>query len=272
MSLKRTVLLAVLAAGLTLAGCRSAVLHGLSEQETNHIVAVLQEQGIMATKEPDDSEEGTWKIVVARRDVPQVWPVLKQYRLPSSPGRRFRDVFGKSKLVVAPIEEKALFLEALQGELGHTLESITGVVSARVHVAVPESDLSGQTTSKPKASVMLEFHPDASGASPVRDDEVQRLVANGVTDLKPSNVAVVMRPILIQRSQQAYDFVAFGPLVVAAPSVVTLKILTGGVVLVVVLLGVILYLNGRVMSELRFELQAAQRQARALQRPAKPIA
>ena len=65
---------------------------------------------------------------------------------------------------------------------------------------------------------------------------------------------------------------AFGPLVVAANSVSTLKILTGGVVMVVVLLGVILYLNGRVMSELRFELQAAQRQARALQRPAKPTA
>jgi hypothetical protein len=79
-----------------------------------------------------------------------------------------------------------------------------------------------------------------------------------------------MRPILIQRSQQAYDFVAFGPLVVASPSVATLKILTGVVVLVVVGLGVILYLNGRVMSELRFELHAAQRQARTLERPAKP--
>jgi type III secretion protein J len=267
--LKRIALLG-LAAALVLVGCQSDVLHGLSEQETNHIVAVLQEQGIMATKEPDGAEEGTWKIVVPRRDVPKVWSVLQQYRLPSSPGRRFQDVFGKNKLVVDPIEEKALFLEALQGELGHTLESITGIVSARVHVAIPETDLSGEKTSEAKASVMLEYHPDTSGGPPVRESEVQRLVASGVTDLKPENVAVVMRPILIQRSQQAYDFVAFGPLVVAAPSVVTLKILTGGVVLVVVALGVILYLNGRVMGELRFELQAAQRQARALQRPAKP--
>jgi type III secretion protein J len=269
--LKRAALLALLA-GVTLGGCKSAVLHGLSEEETNQIVAVLQQQGIMATKEPDESEEGAWKIVVSRRDVPKVWPILQQYRLPSSKGRRFRDVFGKSKLVVAPIEEKALFLEALQGELSHTLESITGVVSARVHVAVPESDLSGQATSEPKASVMLEFHPDASGAAPVREDEVRRLVASGVTNLKADNVAVVMRPILIQRSQQAYDFVAFGPLVVASPSVATLKILTGVVVLVVVGLGLILYLNGRVMGELRLELQAAQRQARSLPRPAKPTA
>jgi type III secretion protein J len=270
-TLKRAALLTLLAAS-ALAGCKSAVLHGLSEQETNNIVAVLQGQGIMATKEPDGTEEGTWKIVVARRDVPKVWSILQQHRLPSSPGRRFQDVFGKSKLVVAPIEEKALFLEALQGELGHTLESITGVVSARVHVAVPESDLSGQTTSDPKASVMLEFHPDASGAAPVREDEVRRLVASGVTDLKPEDVAVVMRPILIQRSQQAYDFVAFGPLVVASTSVGTLKVLTAGMVLVVVVLGIFLYLNGRVMSDLRLELEAARSQARALQPPAKPNA
>jgi hypothetical protein len=59
---------------------------------------------------------------------------------------------------------------------------------------------------------------------------------------------------------------------VASTSVGTLKILTAGMVLLVVVLGVILYLNGRVMSELRFELQAAQRQARTLQRPAKPTA
>ena len=36
--------------------------------------------------------------------------------------------------------------------------------------------------------------------------------------------------------------------------------------------GVILYLNGRVMSDLRLELEAARSQARALQRPAKPNA
>jgi type III secretion protein J len=271
-SVRRLALLGVVVATLGLAGCRSDVLHGQSEQEANRVVAVLQEQGIMATKEPDDAEQGTWKVLVSRRDVPRVWSILQEYRLPSSPGRRFQDVFGKSKLVVAPIEEKALFLEALQGELSHTLESITGVVSARVHVAVPETDLSGQATSEPKASVMLEFHPDASGAAPVHEDEVRRLVASGVTDLSPENVAVVMRPILIQRSQQAYDFVAFGPLVVAAPSVGTLKMFAIGVVLVVVALGVILYLNGRVMSDLRLELEAARSQVRALQRPAKPNA
>jgi len=254
------------------AGCQTAVLHGLSEHDSTRTIAVLQEQGIMASKEADNPEAGTWKVMVPRPDVVRVWSVLQQYRLPSAPGRRFQDVFGKNKLVVAPIEERALFLEALQGEISHTLENVQGVVAARVHVAIPEPDLSGQNPRESKASVMIEYTPDAAGQPPLRQDEVQKLVASGVADLKTDSVSVVMKPVQLLRSQQAYDFVAFGPIVVAAPSVVTLKILTGGFVLVLLALGASLYWNGRVMSELRYQLQAAQRQLRALPKPPKPVA
>lgn len=260
--------IALLALGA--AGCQTPVLHGLSEQDSTRTLAILQEQGIMAGKEPDNLETGTWKVMVPRQDVVRVWSVLQQYRLPSSPGRRFQDVFGKNKLVVAPIEERALFLEALQGEIGHTLEGVQGVVAARVHVAIPEPDLSGQNPRESKASVMIEYSPDASGQPPLRPDEVQKLVASGVADLKTENVSVIMKPVQLLRSQQAYDFVAFGPIVVAAPSLATLKVLTVGFVLVLLALGASLYWNGRVMSELRFQLQAAQRQLRALPKPPKP--
>ena len=51
-----------------------------------------------------------------------------------------------------------------------------------------------------------------------------------------------------------------------------MKLLSLGVALVVLALGASLYWNGRIMNELRFELSAAQRQARALPRPGKPPA
>jgi type III secretion protein J len=262
--------LAVLALGL--AGCRTEVLHGLSEQDTNHAIAVLQEQGIAASKELDNPETNTWKVTVPRQDVVKVWSVLQQYRLPATPGRRFQDVFGKNKLVVAPIEEKALFLEALQGEIGHTLELVSGVVSARVHVAQPETDLSGQTSGEPRASVMIEFHPDASGQPPLQYEEVQKLVAHGIAALKPENVSVVMKPIQIVRSQQAYDFVAFGPIVVAAASVNALKLASVVIFAFFMFGGMLLWWQGRVMSELRYELIAAQRQVRATPRPPRSAA
>jgi type III secretion protein J len=269
---KRTALLALVAAtALAGAGCQTAVLHGLSEQETNQVIAVLQDQGIMASKEADNAEAGTWKVVVPRKDASRVWSVLQGYRLPSTRGRRFQDVFGKNKLVMAPLEEKALFLEALQGEIEHTLESVSGVVAARVHVAIPEPDLSGQATHDVKASVMLEYHPDPSGRPPLREEEVRGVVSSGVNDLKPENVAVVMKPIPLVRTQQTYDFVAFGPIVVAAPSVAAFKILTVGVVAIVLALGASLYWSGRVIGELREQL-LAQRQSRAIQKSPKPPA
>jgi type III secretion protein J len=270
---RRTALLALLAAAaMGVAGCRTAVLHDLSEQDANQVIAILQDQGVAASKEPDNAEAGTWKIAVARGDANRVWSVLQGYRLPSTRGRRVQDVFGKSKLLTGPLEEKALYLEALQGEIAHTLESVSGVVSARVHVAMPELDLSGQAAHEVKAAVMLEYHPDASGRPPLREDEVRGVVASGVNDLKTQNVSVVMKPIPLVRSQQTYDFVAFGPIVVAAPSVAAFKVLTGGVVAIVLALGASLYWSGRVIGELREQLLGGQRPSRAIQKPPKPAA
>jgi type III secretion protein J len=267
---RRTALLLLVAAAFAAAGCQTAVLHGLSEQDTNEVIAALQDQGILASKEPDNAEAGTWKVVVPRKDANRVWSVLQGYRLPSTRGRRVQDVFGKSKLLTGPLEEKALYLEALQGEIAHTLESASGVVSARVHVAIPEPDLSGQTSHEVKASVMLEYHPDPSGRPPLREDEVRGVVASGVNDLKPENVSVVMKPILLVRAQQTYDFVAFGPIVVAAPSVAAFKVLTGGIVAIVLALGASLYWSGRVIGELREQLLDAPRQPRAIPKLPKP--
>jgi type III secretion protein J len=264
--------LLVAAVALVAAGCQTAVLHGLSEQDANQVIAALQNQGIMASKELDNAEAGTWNVVVPRKEASRVWSVLQDYRLPSTRGRRVQDVFGRSKLLTGPLEEKALFLEALQGEIAHTLESASGVVSARVHVAMPETDLSGQTEHEVKASVMLEYHPDPSGRPPLREDEVRGVVANGVNDLKPENVSVVMKPILLVHPQQTYDFVAFGPIVVAAPSVAAFKIITGAIVAVVLALGASLYWSGRVISELREQVLNTQHQSRAIQKPTKPAA
>ncbi|MEW6363728.1 MAG: hypothetical protein AB1714_03715 [Acidobacteriota bacterium] len=260
-------LLALLCVSLLfLAGCNSAVLHDVSETEANRVIAVLQEQGVVATKEIENAENNTWRVVVPRRDTVKVWGVLQEYRLPTSPGRRFQDVFGKSKLVVAPIEEKALYLEALQGELSHTLEAVTGVIAARVHVVLPEEDITGQIRGEAKASVMIEYRPDSAGQTPIRQDEVQKIVGNGVSGLKPESVSVVMKPIQMAPSQGFQDFVAFGPLMVARTSMITLKIITAIFVLLLLLMGGLLFWQGRVLSQIRYEHAMAQRQLQSVQR------
>lgn len=253
-------------------GCKTDILHGLTEQDTNQVIAVLQEQGIYASKQLENAETNTWRVSVPSRDAIKVWSVLQEYRLPATPGRRFQDVFGKSKLVVAPIEEKALYLEALQGELSHTLESVSGVVTARVHVVLPETDITGAPQGDAKGAVMIEYRTDSAGQAPLKPEEVQRLVANGVKDLKPENVSVVMKAIQMARPEQTYDWVAYGPVVVARPTVGTLKAITAVIVVIILALGGLLWWQGRVLSQLRDELFDAQRQLRMVQKPSKPAA
>jgi type III secretion protein J len=267
---RRSLLPLVAAAALAAAGCQTAVLHNLDEQTSNRAIAALQDQGIMASKEADNPESRTWKVLVPRRDASRALIVLQANRLLEDEGRQ-DDTCGK-KLFTSPLEERACVVKALQRDIARTLTSVSGIVSARVLVALPEGQLFEQSRSEVKASVTLEYQPDPSGRSPLREGEVRGIVANGVNDLKPENVSVVMKPILLVRPQQTYDFVAFGPIVVAAPSVAAFKILTGGIVAVVLALGASLYWSGRVISELRERLLEAQRPPQAPHKPPKPPA
>ena len=98
------------------------------------------------------------------------------------------------------------------------------------------------------------------------------MVASGINDLKTQNVSVVMKPIPLVRSQQSYDFVAFGPIVVAAPSVGAFKLLTGGVVAIVLALGDHASAPVERGAELREQLSGGPRTSRAIQKPPKPAA
>jgi type III secretion protein J len=268
---RRSLLPLVAAAALAAAGCQTAVLHNLDEQASNRALAALQDQGILASKEADNAENRTWKVVVPRRDASRALIVLQANRLLGQDDDARNDGCGK-QLFTSPLEEKACVLKDLQRSIARTLTSVSGIVSARVHVALPEGELFEPSKSEVKASVTLEYQPDPSGRPPLREEEVRGIVANGVNDLKPANVAVVMKPIQLVRLQQTYDFVAFGPVVVAAPSVAAFKVLTGGIVAIVLALGASLYWSGRVISELRERLLEAQRPPQAIQKPPKPAA
>jgi type III secretion system YscJ/HrcJ family lipoprotein len=261
----------VAAAALLAAGCHTAVLHDRDEQDSNTAVAVLQDQGIMAAKAADNAENGTWKVTVPRRDATRALAVLQAYHMLESAAPAQDDGCGK-KLFTSPLEERACVLKGLQRDIARTLKSVSGIVSARVLVALPEEELFDKPRGEVKASVTLEYLPDPSGRPPLREDEVRGIVANGVNDLKPESVQVVMKPILLVRLQRTYDFVAFGPIVVATPSVAAFKVLTGGVVAIVLALGASLYWSGRVISELRERLLDAQRPSQAIQKPPKPAA
>jgi type III secretion protein J len=268
--MRRASLAVVLLLAIVVTGCTIDVLHGLPEAEANRVLATLQAHGIGASKRIDNAENGTFAITVAQGASARAWAILDEYKLPKEQKRGFKDVFGESSLVVTPMQEQARYLEALQGELAHTLESIEGVIDARVHLVMPERDLTGQIVGRPKASVVLEYQAGQGGLLPVQNAEVQALVSHSVDGLTPDAVAVVQKPAAISAPTSAragqFNLVSIGPLVMEQSSLGVFKGVLATVVLTIGVLGFLLFWQGRTVSALRDELLEARQRAQSLQR------
>ncbi len=270
---RRYGVLIVLVGVIFVTGCREAIVHHVDEGQANRIVSVLQQYGIMASKKLDNPEKNTWRVDVPKRDASRAWSILQEFKLPRVAERRFRDIFGQSKLIVTPMEERALFIEALQGEIAHTLESINGVIDARVHLVLPAEDLSGELKSPAKASVMIEYQPVAQGGTPLQLREVQLLVAHSVENLDPDQVAVILKPTQLAAPlatpEANYELVSMGPIVLEKGSLTTFKIMFAVVLFIFFLFGLLIYWQGRIINQLRTDLKGAQRELRSIQRSAR---
>ncbi|MEW6605880.1 MAG: hypothetical protein AB1414_00320 [bacterium] len=178
---------------LVLTGCGTVELHhGLSEDEANKILVVLHNHNIYAKKIKEESKrEIKWKVVVKESQAKAACRLLQDYKLPGEKEKGVTEIFSNTNLIPTPTEEKALFLQSLCGEISKTLKTISGVVNARVHISMPETNLFYEDESqrpKPTASVLIEYE----GERIVRRESIQNLVANAVEGLSPKNVAVIV--------------------------------------------------------------------------------
>jgi type III secretion protein J len=239
-----------------LVSCSQELHHGLTEEQANEMVVTLSNNGIHATKVPIEGEVLSFNLSVPKRDSSQAWEILQANNLPKPPKRGFGEVFAKTSLIPTAVEEKAMYMQAVMGELEKTLLSITGVTDARVHVVLPESDVLKEELQGPtitKAAVLLKYKTDRTGAIPFRDEDVKNLVANSVEGLKPSDVAVVASEIPQDRKP---DMVYAGPIKVSKDTLMPFQILIGVVVLLFLLVGFMLAMAARSSMALRRELES----------------
>jgi len=114
----------------------------------------------------------------------------------------------------------------LAGDLERTLESVDGVLSARVHLNLPEADpLRDAPSAKASASVLVAHR---GTVPPIAVTEVQRLLAGGIAALAPADVTVVM----IERkgsaaSEETIALSHVGPIAVARTSARALQAALG---------------------------------------------
>ena len=192
----RTALLAALA--LAAGACSTNILHGVDERAANDAARALERAGIGAEKvaeEAGGAGNGTsarFSVRVARGEGARALDLLRALGLPREPRHGFSETYGQPSLIPTASEEHARYIDALAGEIERTLESVDGVVSARVHLVLEEADplaVDGKPRAAARAAVLLATRP---GTTPLAREDIQRLVAGSVAGLDAQAVAVVV--------------------------------------------------------------------------------
>lgn len=175
----------VMLAGL-LQACDVDLYTNLGEREANTMLAVLLRDGIPASRKVQD--DGQLKIVVDEKRFAQAMAVLDDAGLPGQTFSNMGEVFKGNGLVSSPVQERAQMVFALSEELSHTVSQIDGILSARVHVVLPDNDLLKRVISPSSASVLVRYDPRTD--IDVLIPQIKTLVANGISGLGYDGVSV----------------------------------------------------------------------------------
>jgi type III secretion protein J len=199
-------------------GCSIPIQHGLDEAAANEVVTSLERAGVGATKARDEGGE-LFIVSVSRADTIRALEVMRSLGLPRSQRSGFGEIYKQPSLVPTPTEERARYVEALAGEIERTLETVDGIVRARVHLVLPEADplaIDGKPRIAAQAAVLLKTRAGHPGAIP--ESDVQKLIAGSVPGLAQAAVAVVVTDASERPAVPGERLVSFGPMRMTASS------------------------------------------------------
>lgn len=180
--------LAVISGLLFLAGCTSELYSKLSEADANEMLSVLLASNIDAQKVT--GTEGTFNVVVNDDEVLKALDVLRKAGLPRASRENMGQVFAKSGIVSSPFEERIRYIYALGEDLATTIQQIDGVLTARVHIVMPEKAELGQEVKPSSAAVFIKQRPNVDLDFLV--PQIRRLVSNAIEGVTFDNVTVVL--------------------------------------------------------------------------------
>lgn len=178
----------VMLVSLFLVGCKTELYSNLQEREGNAMLAILLQNSIDAEKVYLKGNMVTLR--VNEGDLAQAIMVLQAAGYPKPEFRDFCEVFKKDGLISSPVEERARVVCATTEDLSATLSQLDGVIQAKVHVVMPQTDRNVITQSS--ASVMIKHAADVNLQSQV--PQVKLLVANSIPELDYDNITVALFP------------------------------------------------------------------------------
>ncbi|MES0139415.1 type III secretion inner membrane ring lipoprotein SctJ [Mesorhizobium sp. M0016] len=170
-------------------GSKLELYRNLPAQEANEMLALLMKQGIPAEKTTDSS--GTASLSVDTKDVPPAMEVLKGAGLPHDVYADMGSLFKKEGMISSPTEERVRYIYGITQELSRTLTSIDGVLSARVHVVLPQEMSDDRKPPFPSsAAVLVRYAPSTTVDKIV--PKIKELVANSLEGLSYERVSVIL--------------------------------------------------------------------------------
>jgi flagellar M-ring protein FliF len=158
---------------------------GLPLQEQAQVLDVLTGANI----EYSLGTSGTVILVPADR-LYEAKMLLATSGMPAAPPEGYEILDQDQGLGASRRMESSRFRRALEGELARSIESLAGVQTARVHLAIPERSVFIRTQAAPSSSVILSRYRGGQ-LSARQIAGIQKLVAASVPDLSVDDVAVL---------------------------------------------------------------------------------
>lgn len=155
-----------------------------SDRDGGAIVAELEKMGI-----PYKYAEGGGAVLVPAANVHDARLKLASQGLPKGGNVGF-ELMENQRLGSSQFIEQINFQRAMEGELARSIESVSAVQAARVHLAMPKDSVFVTEQKMPTASVLLNLHPGRT-LDPQQVSAIVHLVASSVPELSPKNVTLV---------------------------------------------------------------------------------
>ena len=155
-----------------------------SDRDGGAIVAELEKMNI-----PYKFAEGGGAVLVPASHVYDARLKLASQGLPKGGNVGF-ELMENQKLGSSQFIERVNFQRAMEGELARSIESVSSVQAARVHLAMPKDSVFVSEQKAPTASVLLNLHPGRT-LDTQQVSAIVHLVASSVPELPIKNVTIV---------------------------------------------------------------------------------
>jgi len=181
----------ILLLGMFLSACQMELYSNLSENDVNNMLSIMLSNGVDSEK-VIDKKTNSYKLMIDKSKIPEAISLLKEHGFPREKVTGVKDLFKKEGLVSSPMEERVRYIYALSQSVQETLSQIDGVLTARVHIVMPENNPFVDSNKPSSASVFIKYHP-SSNIKNIKS-KIKLIVEKSIEGLTYEKVSVVMLP------------------------------------------------------------------------------